>query len=1086
MPPVLAENLRALQRDVSAIRNICILAHVDHGKTTLADSLVASNGIISQRLAGKLRYLDSRADEQQRGITMKSSAISLCHAADDGRNFLVNLIDSPGHVDFSSEVSTAVRLCDGALIVVDAVEGVQPQTKVVLQQAWREGIRPVLVVNKLDRLIVEMKLTPTDAYLHIRSVLEQVNAVIGELFASGVMESAADGAAADDAEDKHKQQRKQAGGDASEEYFDWSTGLDEADDSGLYFSPDDGNVVFASAVDGWAFSLATFAKIYSDKLGFNVKVLQKTLWGDYFINAKAKKIMKGALAKAKKPLFVQMILENIWSVYECVVVRKDKERLASIVSALRLKVSARDLRSTDARQQLAAVFSQWLPLAAAVLDAVCKKLPSPRDLGADRTERLMCSRTRRFSALPPETRQLKPAFLACSSSDEAEVIVFISKMFPVSKKTLPEFRPKPITAEEMAARREAARARLKDKRREEGEALAAEDQLAGMRLGAEGKEAAAAAAADEEAAAEGDDTAFVAFARVYSGTVRPGQTLYVLGPKYDPSAALERVRNGEELCSEDATVREPGKAAGHHIMRATVKSVYLLLGRELEALDEAPAGSIVGLGGLENFVLKSATLSSSFACPAFVEIASSAVPIMRVAVEPLLSTDMSRLVHGLHLLNQADAHVQVLLTDKGEHVLVTAGEVHLERCLRDLRETYARVDVAASEPIVPFRETVVAPPRKDMVNEEFNDENKRDGGKQDVDEEETKKIIEIQTPNKHCIVRLLAVPLPSEAALLLEDNAELLKAIHAATAAPTADAAATLSQKTLDAKKELRNKLEKHLSASAELRELEVGVGDVWSVGPRRCGPNILFNKIANYHRSCRMFCGSGSADAAAAADARDELDSSFVSGFQLCTVGGPLCEEPLMGVGFVVLDWRLSGAPSDADAGADVYGPISGQIVSAVKDGCRRAFQARPQRLMAAMYSCDIQVKAEVLGRMYAVLGKRHGQIVREAMIEGSSTFTVTAHLPVVESFDFANEIRKQTSGLAMPQLVFSHWGLIDVDPFWVPKTSEEILHFGDKADSENQARRYVNDVRKKKGLAIDEKIVEFAEKQRTLTKNK
>jgi len=159
------------------IRNIGIVAHVDHGKTTLTDSLVAASGIISYELAGEQLFTDFLDIEQQRGITVQTSVVSLSHTF-DRKEYLINLMDTPGHVDFTGDVTRALRTIDGVVVVMDAVEGIMPQTETVVRQALQEFVRPVLFINKVDRLINELRLTPDAMQARFMKLIMKFNDLI--------------------------------------------------------------------------------------------------------------------------------------------------------------------------------------------------------------------------------------------------------------------------------------------------------------------------------------------------------------------------------------------------------------------------------------------------------------------------------------------------------------------------------------------------------------------------------------------------------------------------------------------------------------------------------------------------------------------------------------------------------------------------------------------------------------------------------------------------------------------------------------------------------------------------------------------
>jgi len=171
-----SEILKLMHRKEN-IRNIGIIAHIDHGKTTMTDSLLAEAGLLSPRIAGEARALDYLEEEQKRGITIKTANISLLHEI-DGTSYVVNMVDTPGHVDFTGKVTRALRAIDGVVVVVDAVEEVMVQTETVTRQALEERVRPVLFINKVDRLIRELKLSPSEVQDKFLRIIRDFNSLI--------------------------------------------------------------------------------------------------------------------------------------------------------------------------------------------------------------------------------------------------------------------------------------------------------------------------------------------------------------------------------------------------------------------------------------------------------------------------------------------------------------------------------------------------------------------------------------------------------------------------------------------------------------------------------------------------------------------------------------------------------------------------------------------------------------------------------------------------------------------------------------------------------------------------------------------
>ncbi|KAI9622361.1 hypothetical protein KEM48_007252 [Puccinia striiformis f. sp. tritici PST-130] len=1036
------------------IRNVCILAHVDHGKSSYADSLLAANNIITSKMAGKLRYLDSRPDEQERGITMKSSADkSYRH---------------PGHVDFTTEVSTASRLCDGALVLVDVVEGVCTQTISVLRQVWNEQLKPILVINKIDRLIVELRLTPTEAYYHLVRLVEQVNAIMGSFVFTDRMEQDLRWRESNESNSIHP------------------TKFKETDDQDIYFDPSKGDVIFSSAIDNWSFNISSFATIWSKKLNIDPNKLQSCLWGDFFYDPKSKKVLnkkqqQSSQNSAIKPMFVQFILDNLWAVYDSVILNPDSIKTEKIIQSLGLKIRLQDLKSKDTKNLLLAICSQWLPISNTTFRTIVAKVPDP-----------ISSQSKRLPKI-----NIERDLYSGNSDQSSHLVIYVSKMFAVPISELPQFQRKQLTAEEMREKGRAARIRAQEASNtttnddvplniptgDSPETLNNLDPASTSELPttttptpALGGESTDPPETPSEDPLPEEGEALIGFARIYSGTIKVGQKLTCVLPKYN---------------SKDST-----EVNSTHLKPVTIENLYIIMGRSLVETSEVRAGHVFGIGGLAGKVLRNATLCapplsnanqdqslSELINLAGVQLASA--PIVRVSLEPRQPSDMPKLVEGLKLLNQSDPCVETLIQDTGEHVILTAGELHLERCLRDLRERFAKIQIQASKPIVPFRETAVRgvdmPPPKTKDQPRGTICGSVLGGLVTFTKDFFTTSAEIGSNER--FIR----PTAHDLSPINKDSAGLMDEAQY-------DQTADIVQTSNDSDLLFWNGLEevcKSLTDTNPGNDIDFAklVDCVWAFGPKRSGPNLLLDKLPGSVRSLKM-PSRKEQDRSAESGSNQlismrEFDDSIETAFQLATFKGPLCAEPMSGMCFSIetLEIDSDDLTGSVETIRSKWSQLTGELISSVQEAFRSAFLDWSPRLMLAMYTCEIQATTEVLGKVYGVIARRKGIIKSEEIKDGTTFYTIGAKLPIIESFGFNDELMKKTSGIALPQLIFDGFEILfDQDPFWIPKTDEELEDFGSVADKENLARKYMDQVRKRKGMFVEKKIVQHAEKQRTM----
>ena len=365
------EFLLGLASNAGMVRNVAVVGHLHHGKSSLIDMLVYETHKIDVEIDAPLRYTDTHLLSRSRQVSLKSTPMSLVLPNTKGKSYLVNVIDTPGHINFVDEVACGVRVSDGVVVVVDAVEGVLLTATQAIQHAIRSNLPVVLVVNKVDRLILELRLPPGDAYFKLKQTIEEVNTVISEI----------------------------------------------NPDPRLRVSPERGNVSFASTQMGWCFTLKSFAKMYADAFGkMDIDQFAIRLWGNVFFHPETRKFTRQSAPGAKRG-FEHFILEPLYKLYSQVL-GEDTETLERTLGSLGITLKPVHYKM-DVRPLLRMVLGQFFGPATGFVDMLVDHVPDPTEGAKVKVEDTYTG---------PLDSKLAEGMLACDAN--GPLAIHIVKLYP--------------------------------------------------------------------------------------------------------------------------------------------------------------------------------------------------------------------------------------------------------------------------------------------------------------------------------------------------------------------------------------------------------------------------------------------------------------------------------------------------------------------------------------------------------------------------------------------------------------------------------------------------------------------------------